>query len=327
MNAAMRAALAPVGALCLLAAILACPPAFAEGPQTAEVSLEPVFLVGSGETVPYNDHEPPAPGSTVGLALSWPQGSRPASPRLAPGSLAGQDATAGARVRRLVPGDERAGGRDVIEILIAGLDSVTIPALTLHDAEGRVAGMTSELTLPVGGEPAPPPEEPPAPRPAVDIPLDPWGLAAAAGIVLLAAAAVAAGARAWRRRRRPDEPAVPVDPGPPPEPPDVRALAALEALLAGGLLEKGRLKAFAVELAEIGKDYLGEIAGVPLLERTSLECERELRRAGFPDEYVAWLSGWLERLDLVKFADDRPPASALLDAAESLRAVIRKTRP
>ena len=100
---------------------------------------------------------------------------------------------------------------------------------------------------------------------------------------------------------------------------------ALEALLGEGLLERGRLKAFTVRLAEIAKGYIGAVAGVSLLEKTTAECRPLLRAAGFSAELSAWLVGWLGELDMVKFAGDRPAAEVLREKAETLRMVIVDT--
>ena len=59
----------------------------------------------------------------------------------------------------------------------------------------------------------------------------------------------------WRRRRRAPE-AVAAAPAAPPRPAHEIAYAELERLLSSGLLEKGAVKEFYIELAEIGRRYL-----------------------------------------------------------------------
>ncbi len=281
-----------------------------------ELELTPRFVIGQEGTRPYDENTPPQPGETIGLALAWPDGLRPAQP-----SLAGEAASGAFRARRLVLADPRADGDDIIEVLLGTLEGAQLPALALVDEGGETIAKTRPLTLEVRTALDAEESEPAPTRPPASIRPDFASL-----LIVLVVAALVAGALTllalwtWRRlRARGEEIAPPSEPSPPPE---VRALDALEALLAERLLERDLHKPFSVRLAEIGKGYIGEVAELPLLERTTEECARELANAGFADARVRWLERFLTRLDLVKFAGDRPPTTVLAKAAEELRAMI-----
>ncbi|HHN74835.1 MAG TPA: hypothetical protein ENK10_06350 [Acidobacteria bacterium] len=286
-------------------------------PSPAPIVLQPVFVLGPDGPHPLDAEQPLRPGQVVGLALEWPPESRPARPRLARPRAEAEGGQV--RARRLVPHDPRAAGRDVVEVLLTAIGRVQIPPLEILDEDGGPARHTAPVELLTESLPDAGSAEPAPPRgPRWIGPDIPGLLALAATAVLLIAAAVW-----WIRRRRPRT-AAPI-PGPPPPPPQTVALDALEALLGEGLLERGRLKAFSVRLAEIAKGYIGAIAGVSLLEKTTSECRPLLRKAGFSPELSAWLVTWLGELDMVKFAGDRPAADVLREKAEALRVVIVET--
>jgi len=310
----VRRLLLALGLLLLVAALPASARA-ADGP--VEVTLHPAFVLREGKAVPVEDGTTLHPGDVVGLALDWPEGARPARPRLAgrPEPRAGEPVPL-----RLVPRDERAGGKDVLLVLLAALGKAELAPVELADGNGRTVARTAPLSLEAA--PREDAQDPAPARPPVEVPPDWAGLAAvAAGLALLLAGAVLL-ARRLRGRDRPRKPREKA--GPPPEPPEVRALRALDELLARGLLERGERKPFADALGEIAKGFFGEIAGVPLLERTTEECRRLLREARFDPGAAAWLDRWLTELDMVKFAEARPPVAELRAAAEELRAEIER---
>ena len=286
------------------------------------VTLEPAFVVTAEGKRPFEGEAPLRPGQTVGLILSWPERRRPQQVRLRiPDAPPTPAALPSARPRRLVAKDPRAGGADVIEVLLLALGQVQLEPMVLTDPAGRAVARTQALTLTTeavadaaAGQPAPA-------RPPVPIAPDLPGL-----LLALAAIALAVGTAIWLIRRiRGRKGHRHAAPTPPPPPPEVRALDALEALLAEGLLERNLIKPFSIRLAEIGKGYLGEIAGVGLLEATTEECGRRLQRAGFDPEWIRWLQTWLGELDMIKFAGDRPAADHLREQAGALRAMIHST--
>lgn len=273
------------------------------------------------------DATPLHPGETVVYALDWGAIARPSQPRLATTAQgdSGDPAADAAQHQwvRLVPHDPRAGGADTLEMLLVGLGKSQSPAATLLDDRGdptaTVAPIEIETVAAIAEEQA----EPAPMRDPSSLDLD------MAGLLIVLTAAVLFGALLvavtiflvwrWRRRRARASAAAPP---PPPIPADRRALDALDALLREGFLERGELKRFAVPLAEIGKGFIGEISGVPLLELTTEECVRALRASGLGGAHAPWLHAWLTDLDMVKFAEARPPADILRDAAVALRRVI-----
>jgi len=141
-------------------------------------------------------------------------------------------------------------------------------------------------------------------------PLWPW-------LLLAGAAAIALAVWLWRRRRRGEAPVEARVPAAPPRPPHEIAYAELERLLASGLLEKGRVKEFYIEMSEIVRRYFGARFGVDTFERTSAEILEALRLARLPAKGMALTAEFFGACDLVKFARYVP-------ASEETRAVVEK---
>ena len=146
----------------------------------------------------------------------------------------------------------------------------------------------------------------------------PWALA---GLAALAAAAWLL----WRRfRRRPVEAAA--VPAAPPRPPHEIAYAELERLLSSGLLEKGSLKEFYIELAEIIRRYLGARYGIDTFERTTSEIMEALRGARLPVRVHGALGEFLAACDLVKFAKHQPAPEETRGTVERAYRLVDETR-
>jgi hypothetical protein len=146
----------------------------------------------------------------------------------------------------------------------------------------------------------------------------PWVLIAA----LLAAALLAF--LWWRRRRRPE--AVAAVPAAPPRPAHEIAYAELQRLLNSNLLEKGAVKEFYIELAEIIRRYLGSRFGIDTFDRTSSEILDSLRLARAPVKAMAMVSEFLSACDLVKFAKHVPDRDETRRTVESAYRLVDETK-
>lgn len=146
----------------------------------------------------------------------------------------------------------------------------------------------------------------------------------------IGAAAVAAAALAlWLHRRRKARRAAasaPAAPAEPPRPPHETAYAELERLLSSGLLEKGRLKEFYIELAEIMKRYLAATFGVDTFERTTSEILEALRLARLPARGLTSTGEFFGACDMVKFARHAPPPEETRATVERAYRLIDETR-
>ena len=151
-------------------------------------------------------------------------------------------------------------------------------------------------------------------------PLWPW-------VLLGGAAAVGLAAWIWRRRRRRAAPAEAAAPKAPPRPAHEIAYAELERLLASGLLEKGRIKEFYIELAEIVRRYFGVRFGVETFERTSAEILEALRLARLPAKGMALTAEFFGSCDLVKFAKHIPSSEETRAVVEKADRLVDETRP
>ncbi len=141
---------------------------------------------------------------------------------------------------------------------------------------------------------------------------------------LLIAAALGAGGYAlwqWLRARR----AVPIEaPAPPKVAPEVAFERGLDALLAGGSLERGMLKEFYLDLSQLLRRYLEERFTWSAVEATRLEVLEWAARRGFTAEDQKWLGTWLQAGDLVKFARGERLLAEAKDDAEAARGWVRR---
>ena len=115
---------------------------------------------------------------------------------------------------------------------------------------------------------------------------------------------------------------------PTPAPPHERALKALESLKGKGLVEKGLVEPFYVELSLIVRRYIEERFGLKAPERTTEEFIREAVGSKLLTmDHQALVQGFLEQSDLVKFARHNPRAEDMLAAFASAERLVRETIP
>jgi hypothetical protein len=148
----------------------------------------------------------------------------------------------------------------------------------------------------------------------------PWMLL----LALLAAALVAF--LWWRRRRRRRPVGEAALPAAPPRPAHEIAYAELQRLLSTNLLEKGAVKEFYIELAEIIRRYLGSRYGIDTLDRTSSEILESLRLTRAPVKAMAMISEFLSACDLVKFAKHLPDRDETRRTVESAYRLVDETK-
>jgi hypothetical protein len=130
----------------------------------------------------------------------------------------------------------------------------------------------------------------------------------------------------WRRRRKApvEEPAAPAAP---PRPAHEIAYEELERLLSSGLLDRGAVKEFYIELAEIVRRYLGRRYGIDTFDRTTYEILEALRVARIPARATGMTREFLAACDLVKFAKYRPESEESRRAVESAYRLVDETKP
>lgn len=129
-----------------------------------------------------------------------------------------------------------------------------------------------------------------------------------------------------RRGRGRDDDAMGVR-GRPPRPAHELALEAVAALEASPMLERGQVKEFHIEAAEILRTYVERRFRVDALEMTTREVLSGLEGAGVDDELRDALRRFLEQCDMVKFAKVRPTADASRELLALGRWVIERTIP
>jgi hypothetical protein len=97
--------------------------------------------------------------------------------------------------------------------------------------------------------------------------------------------------------------------------------------MASGLLERGEVKAFYIELVEILRRYLGERFAVETFERTSEEILEALRAARLPLRPWTATAEFFGACDLVKFAKYLPSPDETRATVERAYRLIDETRP
>ena len=145
---------------------------------------------------------------------------------------------------------------------------------------------------------------------------------------LLGALLVAAVAYLLYRRFSRKQPKSRVEPPPLPlPPPEVEAESALRQLVEAGWLQKGEVRRFYIELAEIMKRYAGRRYGVPFLERTTPEIQKDLKHARISRKVQGQLDKMLVTSDLVKFARIIPPDEESNQMVPESFRFIAETKP
>ena len=186
------------------------------------------------------------------------------------------------------------------------IDTLEFPPDTLY-----VDSLTPAMTGSVEPDRGPVPTE-----------LRPTDYAVAIAVALLVIAAIVAAVWLYRRTRRRGGVAVAATEAP--EPPEVVFLRSIEGLRAEfGSLPRDR---FYDRLSLAIRVYVTAVAGVPALDRTTGELERELLARGYDAGTVGAIGAMLRRSDLAKFARHEDPlaeARAALDDAATLAGRLR----
>ncbi|MFH0807663.1 MAG: hypothetical protein V2A57_04535 [Elusimicrobiota bacterium] len=108
--------------------------------------------------------------------------------------------------------------------------------------------------------------------------------------------------------------------------PEELANKRLDELLAKNLIKEGPLgiKQFYIELSDIIRRYISEKYGVPVIERTTDEVCRDLKKSGQADKKSQIeIKEFLENCDMVKFAKYIPLDNEINGAVEKGREIIK----
>lgn len=138
-----------------------------------------------------------------------------------------------------------------------------------------------------------------------------WGSLAL--VIALVAAGLIVSYQRWAGHTRSKTPLLP---------PHLRARQDLEALVTGGLFERGEVKTFYFRFSEILKRYLEDLRGFPAAEYTSEEIAARIDTEIDRDLLVL-----LKRSDLVKFADEVPAPARKDEDVKAALAYIAVTAP
>jgi len=230
--------------------------------------------------------------------------------------------------RTVEPTLQRENGRQeqVLRFRVAAYDlqGIEVPELqaTVVEAGGEETTVSSQpLSITIASVLAGDDSEPADIKSPAFMPVSliwPWLLLA---LVLLAAAAW----YLWRRRRTEGE-EVAAAPAAPPQPAHVVAYAELERLLSSGMLERGGLKEFYIELAEILKRYLEARVGIDTFERTTNEILEALRAGRVSIKVKTVTAEFFVACDMVKFAKYHATADETRSTVERAYRIIDETK-
>ena len=126
------------------------------------------------------------------------------------------------------------------------------------------------------------------------------------------------------RHRATNEGAVSEDP---PRPAHELAYEQLDWLETSGLLGRGRVKEYHIEVSDIIRRYLEGRYAIRALEMTSREVLEQLEAAGVGSDVHDRFTAFLARCDLVKFAKHRPTPAACALIVPDARALVDATLP
>jgi hypothetical protein len=112
----------------------------------------------------------------------------------------------------------------------------------------------------------------------------------------------------------------------PRRPPHEVAYEALDHLAASGLLERGEIKRYFIDVSEIVRTYLEGRYGIDAMEMITPDVLGELERLGIDDGVFDRFVTFFERSDLVKFAKYRPALPVSQDMIPMARHLVDGTR-
>ena len=131
---------------------------------------------------------------------------------------------------------------------------------------------------------------------------------------------------AARRLRSRDEEPAPARPALE-RPAHETALAALAALERSGMLERGEVKEYHIEVSDILRTYVERRFRVGAPEMTTREVLHGLERAGVDESFREGLAAFLEQCDMVKFAKVRPGPEPSRQVLELGRRIVQRSVP
>jgi hypothetical protein len=144
--------------------------------------------------------------------------------------------------------------------------------------------------------------------------------------ILAVGAAAAIGYWLYRKFRRSRQSVAELTPAAPPRPPHEIAYESLDHLESSGLLEKGEIKQYHIEVSEIIRRYLEGRYCVDALEMATYEVVQGLERAGVPFDTRVEFDRFLGDCDLVKFAKLKPEIAACREMVPRARKLVDETR-
>jgi hypothetical protein len=105
------------------------------------------------------------------------------------------------------------------------------------------------------------------------------------------------------------------------------ALEALAALEGSGMLERGEVKEYHIDVSDILRTYVERRFRVDALEMTTREVLQGLEREGVDDSFREGLSAFLDQCDMVKFAKVRPGPDQSRQVLELGRRIVQRSAP
>ena len=105
------------------------------------------------------------------------------------------------------------------------------------------------------------------------------------------------------------------------------ALEALAVLEASGMLERGEVKEYHIEVSDVLRTYVERRFRVDALEMTTREVLLGLERVGVDESFREGLAAFLDQCDMVKFARVRPGPEPSRQVLELGRRIVQRSVP
>ncbi len=218
----------------------------------------------------------------------------------------------------------------VLEATTFALDSMRVGPfeVALRMPDGTTRRLSSpDVVIPVRSVVPPDATDIQDIAPLVSFPYPAWLYVLAAGLVVLLAAGLAA---LWKRRKKEEPEDVPVEEPPPGVPPYVAAMQALMQLEQRLPVHEAEIKPFYVAVSGVLRAYLADTLQIPAREQSSTELLGFLRQQSqqippaFSSELLPEMETLIRRIDLVKFAEFRPPPHQHRQTIMEIRRVVQE---
>ncbi|MBU1862586.1 MAG: hypothetical protein KKH94_02845 [Candidatus Omnitrophica bacterium] len=100
---------------------------------------------------------------------------------------------------------------------------------------------------------------------------------------------------------------------------------ALDVLRDSTLVAEGKIKEYYFRLVMITKNYLARLYDVPMIDKTTSECIKFLKKIAIDDNVQKTVRDFMVSCDIVKFAKYRPPTNEIMNSYLIAKTIVGNT--